>query len=234
MRSMMMSRPACAIGSVAWVRFYTALPDLKKAAGKGAELPKLGFDWKEGVKPVLSARQVELHYTKHHKAYVDKLNTLATDKKYDDKTIEEIALMANADKDQGMFNQAAQHFNHSFYWKCLTPNGKAMPKEVEQAIEKEFKSVDEFKKAFEAKGLGNFGSGWTWLAWDPKASKLVIHNTSNAGFPLVDGLRPVFTADVWEHAYYKDFENKRADYLSELWRIVDWEFVGKALASAKK
>jgi Fe-Mn family superoxide dismutase len=215
-------------------RFYTALPKLTKPAGKDASLPELAFDWREGVKPVLSARQVELHLQKHHKAYVDKLNSLAKDKKYDNKPIEEIALMALESKEQVLFNQAAQHFNHTFYWNCVTPNGTQLGDKLKKAIEKDFKSVEEFKKEFESKGMANFGSGWTWLVWDPSASKLKVHNTSNAGFPLVDKLRPVFTADVWEHAYYKDFENRRADYLHEFWNIANWKFAEEMFDLARK
>ena len=223
-----------ATAAPAWARCYTALPQLVQDPKKGATLPELTFDWREGCKPVFSARQMELHYTKHHKAYVDKLNTLATDEKFAGKAIEDVAMMALEAKNQPMFNQAAQHFNHTFYWACMCPEGKAMPKAVEEEITKAFGSVAEFKKAFEAKGMGNFGSGWTWLVVDPADGTLKIHNTSNAGFPIADKLRPVFTADVWEHAYYKDFENKRADYLAELWNVVNWEFVGAQLAAARK
>ncbi|EPY36804.1 superoxide dismutase, Fe-Mn family [Angomonas deanei] len=208
---------------------YSSLPDLKYPA----ELPKLPFEWKEGVAPVFSARQLELHYTKHHKAYVDKLNTLG--KGLEGKTIESILVELNGKPDQKVaFNQAAQHFNHTFYWHCLTPNGKAMPKTLEEAITKDFGSVEKFKEAFQTSGANNFGSGWTWLCVDPKSGKLVLHNTSNAGCPLTEGLRPIFTADVWEHAYYKDFENRRPDYLKELWKVVNWEYVAQQLTNAKK
>jgi superoxide dismutase, Fe-Mn family len=229
------ARFATAAAVPAWTRAYTALPSLVKDAKSGAALPELSFDWREGCKPVFTARQMELHYTKHHKAYVDKLNTLATDAKFAGKPIEEVAMMALEAKDQGMFNQAAQHFNHTFYWHSICPNGKAMPKVLEDELAKSFGSVGAFKKAFEAKGMANFGSGWTWLVVDPASNgALKIHNTSNAGFPISDGLRPVFTADVWEHAYYKDFENKRADYLAELWQVVNWEFVAEQLTAARK
>jgi Fe-Mn family superoxide dismutase len=216
------------------VRCYTALPKLTKGDG-GATLPELHFDWTKGVEPVFSPRQIELHYQKHHKAYVDKLNALTKDsKKYNGKPIEEIAVLAHEAKEQGLFNQAAQHFNHSFYWNCLVPKGKAMPDGLKSAIAKDFDSVEAFKKQFEEKGMANFGSGWTWLVYDPSSSKLKIHNTGNAGLPQVDKLRPIFTADVWEHAYYKDFENKRADYLHDLWQIVNWPFVAEQLELARK
>ncbi|CAG9569327.1 iron superoxide dismutase [Leishmania major strain Friedlin] len=199
---------------------YHTLPHLRYPA----ELPTLGFNYKDGIQPVMSPRQLELHYSKHHSAYVDKLNTLG--KGYEGKTIEEIILATTGiNESKVMFNQAAQHFNHSFFWKCLSPGGKPMPKTLENAIAKQFGSVDDFMVSFQQAGVNNFGSGWTWLCVDPQTKELLIDSTSNAGCPLTSGLRPIFTADVWEHAYYKDFENRRADYLKELWQIVDWEFV---------
>ncbi|EPY35980.1 superoxide dismutase, Fe-Mn family [Strigomonas culicis] len=133
-----------------------------------------------------------------------------------------------------MFNQAAQHFNHSFYWNCICPGGKAIPKELESAIAKAFGSVEKFKEAFQAAGANNFGSGWTWLCIDPKTNALVIDNTSNAGCPLTANLRPILTVDVWEHAYYKDFENRRPDYLNDFWKIVNWEYVAQQYAHVSK
>ncbi|EAN89187.1 iron superoxide dismutase A, mitochondrial [Trypanosoma cruzi] len=214
---------------------YATLPDLLKPSGAPAELPKLGFNWKDGCAPVFSPRQMELHYTKHHKAYVDKLNALAGTT-YDGKSIEEIILaVANDAEKKGLFNQAAQHFNHTFYFRCITPNGKAMPKSFESAVTAQFGSVEQFKDAFVQAGVNNFGSGWTWLCVDPSnKNQLVIDNTSNAGCPLTKGLRPVLAVDVWEHAYYKDFENRRPDYLKEIWSVIDWEFVAKMHVQAIK
>nr|AAX77683.1 iron-containing superoxide dismutase A [Trypanosoma brucei] len=215
---------------------YATLPNLKKPNGAAAELPPLQFNWKDGCAPVLSPRQLELHYTKHHKAYVDKLNALAG-ATYDGKTMEDIIVaLANDSEKKVLFNQAAQHFNHSFYWLCITPNGKPMPKSLESALTAQFGSVDSFKDTFMQAGANNFGSGWTWLCVDPKnkGKPLVIDNTSNAGCPITKGLRPVFTVDVWEHAYYKDFENRRVDYLKEIWTIVDWEFVSRTYEQAMK
>ena len=214
-------------------RWYTALPSLTKPVGAPAALPALDWEWEDGVKPLLSKRQVELHYLKHHKAYVDNLNNMAK-ADYDGKTIEEIAVIAAKKGEQGLFNQAAQHFNHSFYWKCIKPNGSAIPADLEAAINDAFGSVADFKKQFEAKGMANFGSGWTWLVLDPADGKLKITNTSNAGFPITENLRPLLTADVWEHAYYKDFENKRADYLHEIWSVVNWDFVAAQLKIARQ
>eukprot|EP00796_Vickermania_ingenoplastis_P011381 gene11381-7886_t len=217
------SRSAAAASAAAGqqLRCYTALPQLQYPA----ELPKLAFNYKEGVAPVLSPRQVELHYTKHHKSYVDKLNTLGAG--FEGKTIEEVILGVHKDTSKGvLFNQAAQHFNHTFYWNCITPNGSGMPGQLKSAIDRQFGSVDKFKEAFQAAGGNNFGSGWTWLCVEPSSKQLVIDNTSNAGCPITSGLRPVLTVDVWEHAYYKDFENRRPDYLKDIWGIVNWNFVG--------
>jgi Fe-Mn family superoxide dismutase len=205
-------------------RRYSTLPTLTKPAGAAAALPALDFKLDAGIAPVISPKQLALHYTKHHQAYITKLNGLV-DASADGMTIEAIAVKALKDGKVGLFNQAAQHFNHSFYWKCLTPNGKAMPAALEAALAEQYGSVDKFKATFEEAGMGNFGSGWTWLVVTAE-KKLVIANTQNAGFPIQHGDRPVFCADVWEHAYYKDFENRRADYLKEIWQIANWEFVG--------
>lgn len=210
-------------------RSYHSLPELKYPA----ELPVLPYDYKKGVEPVFSPRQMELHYTKHHKAYVDKLNSIG--KGLEGKTIESIIRDVNGVADKKvMFNQAAQHFNHTFYWKCITPGGQAMPAELEKAIAAHFGSVEAFKTAFQQAGVNNFGSGWTWLCVNPSNKTLEIDNTSNAGCPITSSLRPILTADVWEHAYYKDFENRRPDYLSEYWKVVNWQYVHQEYLKAMK
>jgi len=217
--------------SLAALRSASSLPDLKKPAG-GATLPPLPFPLEGGIPPVISPKQLSLHYTKHHKAYVDKLNELTKGKpEYDGKTIEDIAVEAGKGP---LFNQAAQHFNHTFYWRCLAPNGIAMPAPLTEAISKAFGSVEAFKEQFHASAVGNFGSGWTWLVYCPKSKTLKLHNTGNAGLPQTEGLVPLFTMDVWEHAYYPDFENRRADYVKELWKIVNWHFVAEQFAAATK
>jgi Fe-Mn family superoxide dismutase len=211
------------------VRFYHALPSLTKKKGEPAALPPLPFDATNGCPPTFSTRQIELHHGRHHKAYVDKLNTIIKEgHPQDGKLIEEImSATVNNAADRVLFNQAAQHFNHTFYWECLVPKGKTMPDKLSSALKSEFGSVEDFKKKFEESGLSQFGSGWTWLVYNPESKKLQIVNTGNAGCPTTDGLRPLLTADVWEHAYYPDFENKRADYLHALWAVVNWEFVAK-------
>ena len=202
-------------------RALTTFPELKFPAA----LPALDFDWKEGVKPLFTARQMELHYTKHHKAYIDKFNAISKNE-YDGKTVEEVITTVSGDASKTvLFNQAAQHFNHSFFWKCVTPGGKAITKALKDIIAKDFGTFENFQKKFEEAGVTNFGSGWTWLVYNPATATLQVDNTSNAGCPIASGLIPLFTADVWEHAYYKDFENRRADYLKELWTAADWSFV---------
>lgn len=206
---------------------YATLPHLTLPA----QLPSLPYDYKEGIAPLFSPRQMELHYTKHHKAYVDKLNMLAQEK--EGTLIEDMMLRLHGSaKHKTVFNQAAQHFNHTFFWNCLTPNGTKMPSRLKDAICENFGTEAAFKEAFQKSGVDNFGSGWTWLCYDPSSCKLVIRNTSNAECPVTDQLRPIFTADVWEHAYYKDFENRRPDYLKELWDIVNWEYVGEMYEKA--
>lgn len=223
------------------VKFYTSLPLLVKPAGSPLQLPALDFEGvAHGCPPVFTARQIELHYTKHHKAYVDKFNALVppTNTSFDGKTVEDIAAsLQGVDGQQVLFNQVAQHYNHSFFWKCLTPNGSPMSDELTAALVDGWKSVDAFKKAFQEQCVGNFGSGWTWLVYDVQAKKLKIVNTGNAFTPVAakdSQLRPLLTVDVWEHAYYKDFENRRADYVAEIWKVVNWKFVAGEYAKALK
>lgn len=219
---------ACVIGAMR----CASLPGLSASP---AALPTLSFDWKDGCPPVFSPRQMELHFTKHHKAYVDKFNILVGHStEFAGKTIEEAIVKLSADASKKvLFNQAAQHFNHTFFWKCITPKGSPMPNSLKSALAAEFGSVEEFQKLFEAAAVNNFGSGWTWLVYNPSTGKLQLDNTSNAGCPIVSGLVPLFTADVWEHCYYKDFENRRGDFVHELWNIADWAFVDSQLTKAK-
>eukprot|EP00759_Apiculatamorpha_spiralis_P048369 PhF_6_TR4360/c0_g1_i1/m.5888/K04564/SOD2; superoxide dismutase, Fe-Mn family len=203
---------------------YIALPDLIKPKDGPVTLPELSFDINEGLSPTFSKRQLELHYGKHHKAYVDRMNTLlAGNTEFDGLAIEQIVRKTEKGV---LFNQAAQHFNHSFFWKCMVPKGKPMPASLEEQIVKSFESKDRFFQRFEEAALSNFGSGWTWLVLDPRDGGLRVVNTPNAELPNNEGQgRPILTVDVWEHAYYKDFENRRSDYLKEWWNVVDWSFV---------
>jgi len=194
-------------------------------------LPKLPYPVEQGIPPVISAKQLDLHYNKHHNAYVTKLNGFcAADAKLKSSSLEEIIkATANDASKKPVFNNAAQHFNHSFYWSCLKPNGSAVPTKLENALKASFGSVADFKTKFEASALGNFGSGWTWLV-QKQDGKLDIVNTSNAGVPITEpGLTPLLTCDVWEHAYYVDFLNRRDSYLQSFWTIVNWDFVASQL-----
>eukprot|EP00996_Jenningsia_fusiforme_P003841 NODE_4642_length_781_cov_219.221311_g4298_i0.p2 GENE.NODE_4642_length_781_cov_219.221311_g4298_i0~~NODE_4642_length_781_cov_219.221311_g4298_i0.p2 ORF type:complete len:223 (+),score=70.70 NODE_4642_length_781_cov_219.221311_g4298_i0:51-671(+) len=193
-------------------------------------LPTLPYPVEGGIPPVISAKQLDLHYNKHHNAYIVKLNGFVeADSSLKGKSLEEIIAMSAADPAKKVvFNNAAQHYNHSFYWNCLKPHGSAMPEKLEAALIASFGSVDEFKSQFAASAVANFGSGWTWLV-QTADKKLQIVNTSNAAVPTTDGLTPLLTADVWEHAYYVDFLNRRDSYLESFWQIVNWEFVASGM-----
>ncbi|KNH05894.1 iron-containing superoxide dismutase A [Perkinsela sp. CCAP 1560/4] len=209
------------------LKSYSFLPSLKIAAGQAVALPTLKFSLDEGLSEVFSKRQLELHIHKHHQGYIDKINGFLKThpaEKYGGMEIEEIARSL---QNGGMFNQFAQHLNHSFYWSCLKSGGGALqsPHSVEKAINRTFGSFGAFQAQFNEAGLGNFGSGWTWLVAD--GDKLKIVNTSNAELPAETEGRAILTIDVWEHAYYKDFENRRADYLKEIWKVVDWPAVSE-------
>jgi Fe-Mn family superoxide dismutase len=186
------------------------------------ELPKLPFA-KDALKPYISEETLEYHYGKHHQAYVTNLNKLIVGTEFEKKDLLEIVKTASG----GIFNNAAQHLNHSFYWQCLTPKSTGKPSEqLMVAINKTFGSFDKFKEEFTKSASGLFGSGWTWLAKD-KNETLSIINTSNAGNPVTDNKTPLLTCDVWEHAYYIDYRNARAKYIEAFWNIVNWDFVSK-------
>lgn len=185
------------------------------------ELPPLPYP-KDALKPYISEETINYHYGKHHNGYVIKLNKLLESKpEYKDKSLEEIIKKSTGD----LFNNAAQTWNHNFYWKCLTPKGKKQPdKQLSDAINKNFGDFTKFKEEFKKLASSNFGSGWTWLVKDKKGNLKII-NTQNAQNPIVDGLIPILTCDVWEHAYYIDYRNERAKYIDNFWEIVNWDFV---------
>lgn len=175
----------------------------------------------DALEPVISKETIEYHYGKHEKAYIDNLNKLIKGSQFEDMDLEEVIVNAKGP----LYNNAAQAWNHIFYFFSFTPNGGGEPEgELRKAIDRDFGSFDNFKKAFEDAGASLFGSGWVWLSSDENG-KLFITQTSNAGNPLTDGLTPLLTFDVWEHAYYLDYQNRRADYLKNLWRIIDWDVV---------
>jgi superoxide dismutase, Fe-Mn family len=187
-------------------------------------LPPLPYA-ENALEPVISARTVGFHYGKHHKGYLDNLNKLIAGTDYSDLSLEEI-IRGTADRLErtAIFNNAAQTWNHTFYWKSLTPNGGGEPPAALKAkIEASFGSVDACKKELAAAAVGQFGSGWVWLVLED--GKLKVVKTSNAGNPLTTAMQPLLTIDVWEHAYYLDYQNLRADYTKAvLDKLINWEF----------
>ncbi|MBL3519556.1 superoxide dismutase [Aliarcobacter lanthieri] len=186
------------------------------------ELMKLPY---ASLAPLMSDETLEYHHGKHHNTYVTNLNNLIAGTKYEDMSLEDII----KNSEGGLFNNAAQVFNHDFFFNGLTPNQGAIPSTVEKALSDTFGSVDKFKEEFTAKAIGQFGSGWAWLVKD-SACKLQIVTTSNAGCPITDGLTPVLTCDVWEHAYYIDTRNARPKFLENFWQLVNWDVVASKLA----
>ncbi|SEO83898.1 superoxide dismutase, Fe-Mn family [Luteibacter sp. UNC138MFCol5.1] len=190
------------------------------------ELPPLPYE-KNALEPHISAETLEFHYGKHHQTYVTNLNNLIKGTEFENKTLEEIVKTSSG----GIFNNAAQVWNHTFYWNSMRPASQAAepPAKLKEALDKAFGSVDKFKEEFTKQATGNFGSGWTWLVQRQDGS-LAIVNTSNAATPLTGSDTALFTADVWEHAYYIDYRNARPKYLENFWHLVNWEFAEKNLA----
>jgi Fe-Mn family superoxide dismutase len=189
------------------------------------ELPDLPYAI-DALEPHISAETLEFHHGKHHATYVDKLNGMIPGSEFESATLEDIIQGASG----GMFNNAAQIWNHSFYWNCLSPNGGGTPvKMLGYAIDQTFGSFDEFKDQFAAAALGNFGSGWTWLVKN-NAGGLEIVNTDDAENPMTQDYLPLLTCDVWEHAYYIDYRNRRPDYIAAFWQLVNWDFVANNYA----
>jgi Fe-Mn family superoxide dismutase len=189
------------------------------------ELPALPFE-KNALEPHISAETLEYHYGKHHQAYVTNLNNLIKGTEFEDAALEDIVKKSSG----GVFNNAAQVWNHTFYWNSMKPNGGGEPTgKLADAIDKAFGSFEKFKEEFSKSAAGNFGSGWTWLVQRPDGS-LGIVNTSNAGTPITGSDKPLFTCDVWEHAYYIDYRNARPKYLEAFWNLVNWDFAAKNLA----
>ncbi|PSW42930.1 superoxide dismutase [Fe] [Photobacterium leiognathi] len=191
------------------------------------ELPALPFAM-NALEPHISQETLEYHYGKHHNTYVVKLNGLVEVTELAEKSLEEIIKTSTG----GVFNNAAQVWNHTFYWNCLAPNAGGEPTgEVAAAIEKAFGSFAEFKAKFTDSAINNFGSSWTWLVKNADGS-LAIVNTSNAGCPITEeGVTPLLTVDLWEHAYYIDYRNLRPSYMDGFWALVNWDFVAKNLAA---
>lgn len=189
------------------------------------ELPALPYE-KNALEPHISAETLEYHHGKHHQAYVNKLNELIENTDDANKSLEEIIKSSSG----GLFNQAAQVWNHTFYWHCLSPSGGGEPSgALADAINAKFGSFAEFKDAFNAKAAANFGSGWTWLIKTDDGGVDIV-NTDDADTPIAHGQTPLLTIDVWEHAYYIDYRNARPKYLENVWSLLNWEFVAKNFA----
>ncbi|HET7395570.1 MAG TPA: Fe-Mn family superoxide dismutase [Gammaproteobacteria bacterium] len=188
------------------------------------QLPTLPYAM-DALAPHISKETLEFHYGKHHKAYVDKLNALIPGTEFEKATLEDIVKKAKG----GMFNQAAQIWNHTFYWHSLSPKGGGEPSgKLADAIKQSFGSFEAFKKEFSDKAAGQFGSGWAWLVRKGDG-KLAVVQTGNADTPLTGSDRPLLTCDVWEHAYYIDYRNARPKYIEAWWKLVNWEFAAKNL-----
>ncbi len=184
------------------------------------KLPELPFA-KDALAPHVSGQTIEYHYGKHHKTYVDNLNRLIPGTEFEKMSLEEIIKKSSGE----IFNNAAQVWNHNFYWNCLSPKAGGEPSgAVASAINKNFGSFAQFKEKFTNAAVRFFGSGWAWLTMNTDGS-LSIETTSNAGTPLSDGKRALLTCDVWEHAYYIDYKNLRAAYVVAFWKLVNWNFV---------
>ena len=193
-------------------------------------LPDLPYA-SDALMPHMSPETFEYHHGKHHKAYVDNGNKLIAGSEFEGKSIEDI-ITSSFGKNPGVFNNAAQVYNHSFFWTCMKPSGGgAMPGALESKIKESFGSIDEFRTAFVQGGVTQFGSGWVWLVM--KDGKLEIMKTANAENPLVHGATPIITCDVWEHAYYIDYRNARPKFLETFVdSLANWEFAEANLAAA--
>jgi Fe-Mn family superoxide dismutase len=192
----------------------------------GFELPALPYE-KNALEPHISAETLEFHYGKHHATYVAKLNGLVEGTDLATKSLEELV----KNSDGGVFNNAAQIWNHTFYWNSLSPNGGGEAKgALAEAINAKWGSFEDFKAAFNDKAVNNFGSSWTWLVKTADGG-LDIVNTSNAGTPITEeGVTPLLTCDLWEHAYYIDYRNVRPNYLVAYWALANWDFAASTFA----
>jgi superoxide dismutase, Fe-Mn family len=190
------------------------------------ELPALPYA-KDALAPHISEETLEFHYGKHHQTYVTKLNGLVEGTEMASQSLEEIIMSSTG----GVFNNAAQIWNHTFYWNCLSPNGGGEPTgDLAAVINETFGSFAAFKEKFTDMAINNFGSSWTWLVKTAEG-KLEIVNTSNAGTPMTDGHTALMTVDLWEHAYYIDFRNARPNYMNAFWSLINWEFASSNFAA---
>ena len=186
------------------------------------ELPALPYAMND-LEPVISQETLEYHYGKHHNTYVTNLNNLVPGTEFENMSLEDIIMKSSG----GVFNNAAQVWNHTFYWNCLSPQGGGEPAgSLAKAISAAYGSFEDLVQEFTQKAVTLFGSGWAWLVINNEG-KIAIETTSNAGNPLTSGQQPLLTCDVWEHAYYIDYRNVRPKYVEAFWKLVNWDFVGK-------
>lgn len=194
-------------------------------------IPELPFT-KDALEPYISSKTLDFHYGKHHNAYVVNTNKLLENHALKDKTLEEIIESTAGDSSQaGLFNNAAQVWNHTFYWNSIKPKGGGQPTgKIADRINKDLGGYDKFVASFQTAGVGQFGSGWAWLVVN-KNGKLEVTKTANADTPLAHGLKPVLTMDVWEHAYYLDYQNRRPDYVkSFMENLINWDFANSNIS----
>lgn len=198
------------------------------------ELPELPYAY-DALEPTIDKETMTLHHDKHHAGYVTKANAALENTEHADKSIEEIIANLNdlpSDIQTTVRNNGGGHYNHSIFWTVMSPDGGGEPEgELSEAINDAFGSFDEFKEAFESAATGQFGSGWAWLVYNN--GKLEVVGTPNQDSPLTDGKYPLFGIDVWEHAYYLNYKNVRADYVSAFWNVANWDEVAKRFADAK-
>ena len=195
-------------------------------------LPKLPYDY-NALEPHIDAKTMEIHYSKHHQAYVNNLNAALKDHQdLQQKTVEELIKNLNSFPEAirtAVRNNGGGHLNHSFFWLVMGPGKGGEPQgDLAEKIKSVFESFEKFKERFSAAGMGRFGSGWAWLTAD-KTGKLAIESTPNQDSPLTEGRTPLLCVDVWEHAYYLKYQNRRADYIQNWWNVVNWEQVSKNL-----
>ena len=196
-------------------------------------LPPLPWS-EQALEPVISARTIGLHYGKHHRTYVNKLNELVAGTKLADMPLEQVVReTAGKAESQKIFNNAAQTWNHTFFWNCLRPGGGKPGGDVASRIEADLGGYDKFRERFAQAAIDCFGSGWAWLV--DKGGKLDIVATSNAGTPIASGATPLLTIDVWEHAYYVDYENRRPEFVNAVIdKLLNWDFAAEQLARASQ
>lgn len=191
-------------------------------------LPELPFD-KNELNPIITEETFDYHYGKHHSAYVNNLAQLVKDTPLADESVEHIIQKAFVEKNAGLFNNAAQHWNHSFFWNCISPDGGKNPNgKIAELINRDFGSFENFKNQFSETAIKLFGAGWAWLAQDDQG-KLEIIPMKDAYTPLTENKKPILTLDVWEHAYYIDYRNARPKFVEGFWEIVNWNFANNNL-----